>query len=170
MFSPVPPGAGKGIGAVIPNLLSYPGSVLVLDIKGENHAVTSRYRSVALGQSVYRLDPFNVMGEGSHSINWLDFLNHRCPSVVSRASALADLLVVHESAGSPHWNEAAQDLIKGLILYVCTLPPQDRNISTLRRILTTSEHELLSILKDMSVSNECFGLLSKTAHMYLAKS
>ena len=37
-----PTGAGKGIGAVIPNLLDCPGSVFVLDLKGENYAVTAR--------------------------------------------------------------------------------------------------------------------------------
>jgi type IV secretion system protein VirD4 len=37
-----PTGAGKGIGAVIPNLLTYPGSAFVLDLKGENFAVHSR--------------------------------------------------------------------------------------------------------------------------------
>ena len=37
-----PTGAGKGIGAVIPNLLTYPGSAFVLDLKGENYAVTAR--------------------------------------------------------------------------------------------------------------------------------
>ena len=39
-----PTGSGKGIGAVIPNLLDYPGSALVLDVKGENAAVTARAR------------------------------------------------------------------------------------------------------------------------------
>ncbi|MCB8878531.1 type IV secretory system conjugative DNA transfer family protein, partial [Acidisoma silvae] len=39
-----PTGAGKGIGAVIPNLLDYPGSAFVLDFKGENYAVTARAR------------------------------------------------------------------------------------------------------------------------------
>jgi hypothetical protein len=39
-----PTGAGKGIGAVIPNLLDYPGSAFVLDLKGENYAVTAHAR------------------------------------------------------------------------------------------------------------------------------
>src|SRR5262249_21643815 len=36
-----PTGSGKGVSAVIPNLLDYPGSVVVVDLKGENHAVTA---------------------------------------------------------------------------------------------------------------------------------
>jgi type IV secretory pathway TraG/TraD family ATPase VirD4 len=37
-----PDGAGKGIGAVIPNLLDYPGSAFVLGLKGENYALGIR--------------------------------------------------------------------------------------------------------------------------------
>ena len=40
-----PTGTGKGVGAVIPNLLTYEGSAIVLDIKGENYAVTARARA-----------------------------------------------------------------------------------------------------------------------------
>jgi type IV secretion system protein VirD4 len=50
---------------VIPNLLDYPGACVVLDIKGENYAVTSRYRRDVLGHDVYLLDPFGVTGARS---------------------------------------------------------------------------------------------------------
>ena len=39
-----PTRSGKGVGIVIPNLLSWPGSVVVLDIKHENHEITSGFR------------------------------------------------------------------------------------------------------------------------------
>ena len=52
-----PTGAGKGVGAVIPNLIDYPGSAFVLDLKGENFAVTARARRQA-GQYVFLIDPF----------------------------------------------------------------------------------------------------------------
>jgi hypothetical protein len=56
-----PTGAGKGVGAVIPNLLTYQGSAFVLDIKGENFRVTARARAemghdirlVALAASIF---------------------------------------------------------------------------------------------------------------------
>ena len=44
--------SGKGVGAIMPNLLSYPGSVVVTDPKGENYYVTARYRREELGQEV----------------------------------------------------------------------------------------------------------------------
>lgn len=40
-----PPRSGKGVGTIIPTLLSYPGSVLVYDVKGENFKETARHRS-----------------------------------------------------------------------------------------------------------------------------
>ncbi|MCV5950975.1 type IV secretory system conjugative DNA transfer family protein, partial [Escherichia coli] len=54
-----PTGSGKGIGAVIPNLLTYQGSALVFDPKGENAEVTGRRRR-EMGQSVHVIDPFGI--------------------------------------------------------------------------------------------------------------
>lgn len=51
-----PTGSGKGIGFVIPNLLTYKGSAVVLDVKGENYEKTARAR-VQMGQKVYRFSP-----------------------------------------------------------------------------------------------------------------
>lgn len=52
--------AGKGRGVIIPNLLSYPGSMIVIDPKGDLAAETARYRREQLGQSVYVIDPFDA--------------------------------------------------------------------------------------------------------------
>ncbi|MCY1741012.1 type IV secretory system conjugative DNA transfer family protein [Ensifer sp. SL37] len=51
-----PTGRGKGVGFVIPNLLSYKGSAVVLDVKGENFESTARFRK-SMGQTVYRFSP-----------------------------------------------------------------------------------------------------------------
>ena len=56
-----PTGAGKDLGAVIPNLLDYPGSAFVLDFKGKNYAVTAATRRAA-GQDVFLIDPFGITG------------------------------------------------------------------------------------------------------------
>ncbi len=52
--------SGKGRSAVIPNLLTWPGSALVIDPKGENAAVTARARR-QLGQKVHIVDPFKLL-------------------------------------------------------------------------------------------------------------
>jgi len=51
-----PTRAGKGVGFVIPNLLSFAGSVVVLDVKGENFEKTARLRALN-GDEVYRECP-----------------------------------------------------------------------------------------------------------------
>ncbi len=51
-----PTGRGKGVGFVIPNLLTYKGSAVVLDVKGENFRETSRFRAI-MGDKVFRFAP-----------------------------------------------------------------------------------------------------------------
>lgn len=52
-----PTRSGKGVAIVVPNLLSYRGSVVVLDIKRENFDLTSGFRAQH-GQAVYLFNPF----------------------------------------------------------------------------------------------------------------
>ncbi|GFE67215.1 type IV secretory system conjugative DNA transfer family protein [Litoreibacter roseus] len=53
-----PTRAGKGVGFVIPNLLSFAGSIVVLDVKGENFERTARLRALN-GDEVFRFSPFD---------------------------------------------------------------------------------------------------------------
>lgn len=67
-----PSGAGKGAGIVIPTLLTYWGSVIVLDPKGENFTKTARRRK-AMGDVIYRFDPYAADGR-THCYNPLDYV------------------------------------------------------------------------------------------------
>src|SRR3546814_11280374 len=53
--------AGKGVGVVIPNLLTWPDSVIVLDVKRENWGASAGYRARA-GQAVHLFDPLDAEG------------------------------------------------------------------------------------------------------------
>ncbi|MDV2358575.1 type IV secretory system conjugative DNA transfer family protein, partial [Vibrio cholerae] len=130
-----PTGAGKGVGAVIPNLLKYQGSSLVIDIKGENYAVTARTRR-EMGQAVHLVDPFGVVGGGS-SFNWLDRINPKSPDVVSESAALVEMLVVTDPNADQYWDDSAKDLLRGLVVYVASLPDELRNIGEVRKLLTS---------------------------------
>lgn len=55
--------SGKGRSVIIPNLLMYPGSMIVIDPKGENATITCRHRAEKLGQNVCVLDPFEITAE-----------------------------------------------------------------------------------------------------------
>lgn len=65
-----PTGAGKGVGFVYPNLLTFRGSSVTLDIKGENYRTTARQRE-AMGDRVYKFAPVSF-GEPSHRYNPLE--------------------------------------------------------------------------------------------------
>ncbi len=149
-----PTGAGKGVGGVIPNLLDYPGSAFVLDFKGENYAVTARAHR-ELGQHVILVDPFGITGNTGHALNWLDTLDPDSPDVVSRAAGLADMLVVVEgNDADSHWTDTARELLRGLLVYVATLPADRRTMAELRRIVTASERDLADTLDEMQADPE----------------
>lgn len=161
-----PTGSGKGIGAVIPNLLEYPGSALVLDVKGENAAVTARARR-AMGHQVFIVDPFNVAGGESHSFNLLDRLNLTDPNCISESAALADSLVIPEKPGeSNHFDEIAKNLIQGLMLYVVGLDdPARRNLGEVRQLLTADEDTLFNTMAAMSADETAaFGIPARAAN------
>src|ERR1700691_688015 len=58
MISVAPTRSGKGVSLIIPNLLTYGGSVLVVDPKGENCWVTAAHRRNVLKQKTVILDPW----------------------------------------------------------------------------------------------------------------
>lgn len=66
-----PTRSGKGVGLVLPTLLTWPHSVLVNDIKGENFALTSGYRK-AMGQKVMRFDPAGSMDRTVRDLSRFD--------------------------------------------------------------------------------------------------
>jgi type IV secretory pathway TraG/TraD family ATPase VirD4 len=149
-----PTGAGKGVGGVIPNLLDYPGSAFVLDFKGENYAVTARARR-ELGHQVILVDPFGITGNTGHALNWLDTLDPDSPDVVSRAAGLADMLIAVEGTeADSHWTDTARELLRGLLVYVATLPADRRTMAELRRIVTASADDLAATLGDMTADPE----------------
>jgi type IV secretory pathway TraG/TraD family ATPase VirD4 len=163
-----PTGAGKGIGAVIPNLLEYPGSAFVLDFKGEIHAVTASARR-ALGHDVILIDPFGVAGAPTHTLNWLDTLNLENPDVISRAAGLADMLVIVDGApGDSHWNDTARELLRGLLVHVAGLPGERRSMAELRRIVTAPEDDLAATLAEMMADpGRGHGVPARTAAAHL---
>lgn len=56
-----PTGRGKGVGFVIPNLLHFSGSAIVLDVKGENFAKTSVHRHKGMANKIWYFSPFDYV-------------------------------------------------------------------------------------------------------------
>ena len=154
--SPVSTSTGDriGVGAVTPGLLDYPGSAFVLDVNAEHYMCTAHARRTA-GQAVILVDPFNIVGTATHGLNWLDTPNSDDPDVINRAARLADILVSTEGADwESHWDAAARDLLRGLLLYVGSLSGERRSMAELRRIVTASEGDLANTLADMLAEPE----------------
>lgn len=165
-----PTGSGKGIGAVIPALLEYPGSMVVLDLKGENYAVTHRARQ-AMGHDVQVVDPFGVTGQHSAGFNWLDRLDPHDPDVVAESATLADMVIVPDPKAEQHWDELARNLLQGVMVHVAaSMPPERRHMGEVRRLLTGSDDNLIELLGEMAVSDAGFGVVSRAANSFIAKA
>lgn len=165
-----PTRSGKGIGAIIPALLEYPGSVICLDIKGENYAVTARRRR-ELGQLVHLVDPFGLTGGQVSRFNWLDMIDPASPDCVADSATLADLVVVRSGETSdPYWDDAASNLLQGLILHAATLPESHRSMAAVRAMLTLPEADFAEVLAAMSASPEGFGVVARAANTFMAKA
>ncbi len=166
-----PTRSGKGVGAIIPNLLTADRSVLCIDPKGENARITARARS-RFGP-VYVLDPFEISGQPSAAFNPLASLDPDSLDLAEDAALLADALV-HDppgQVGEAHWNEEAKALIAGLILHVvCTAAPEIRTLSAVRELLTSSTQEFRTILEIMQGSANAGGLVRRAANRHLGKS
>ena len=166
-----PTGAGKGVGAVIPNLLDYPGSAIVLDVKGENYAVSARARQ-ELGQAVFVVDPFHITGNQAHRFNWLDLLDPTSPDVVADSATLADMIVIPGKGDEGnYWDEAAKDFLQGVMVYVASLPdPGRRNMGEVRALLTADEDGFADLLAEMKDTRAGFGTVQRAANTLLSKA
>lgn len=114
-----PTRSGKGVSAIIPNLLTYEGSVLVIDPKGENAMVTRDARC-DMQQDVYVVDPWMITGSDVSRFNPLDWLELGDVDITENAMLLADALVVADGKGEAFWLEESKALLQGVILFVAT--------------------------------------------------
>lgn len=115
--------SGKGATASIPNLLTWPHSAVVVDIKGTHTIVTARYRREVLKQDVYIVDPFQVVVENSDGFNPLAVVEMDAPDVREQISTIGDALVVPTpNTRDPHWDEGAQTILNGSVDQLLTDP------------------------------------------------
>ena len=164
-----PTRSGKGVGTIIPNLLTANRSVVCIDPKGENALVTMRARE-AFGP-VHCLDPFGISGQASARYNPLDRLDAKSLDLAEDAMTLADALVFDEAETEAHWNEEAKALISGIILYVvCHDDAAHRNLTSVRDYLTLAPDDFTALLTVMQASDRAGGLIARAANRYLSKS
>src|SRR5450631_1272631 len=109
-----PTRSGKGVGQVIPTLLTWPGSVLVHDMKGENWQHTAGYRSQF--SNVMYFNPTDP----HHSAHFNPLLEVRADeNQIRDVQNIADQLVdPHGKGKETHWDRTADQFFLGVILQV----------------------------------------------------
>jgi type IV secretion system protein VirD4 len=161
ILSIAPTRSGKGVSLIIPNLLMYQGSVLVIDPKGENAWITAARRR-QLGQKTYIVDPWNEVnsiygskaGAGMEEksiagFNPLSILKAGSDDFVENLAYLADALIITQSTKDPFWDDSARELCAGLMAYVVENPAfaPRASLALVRKLLMRPNEELQRTIK-----------------------
>jgi len=108
--------SGKGISLILPTLLSWKESVLVLDIKGENYALSAGYRE-AMGQRVLRFEPASPTG--SVRYNPLAEVRIGTDYEISDCQNIALMVIDTDGKGLPdYWKEGGWEWLSATLLHV----------------------------------------------------
>jgi type IV secretion system protein VirD4 len=115
-----PTRSGKGVGLIVPTLLSWKQSVFVTDLKGELYELTAGWRHEYGHNKILRFEP--AAASGSCCFNPLDELRIGIEHEVGDVQNLALLIVDPDGKGlrsDSHWQKTAYSLLVGCILHMC---------------------------------------------------
>jgi len=163
--------SGKGVSSIIPNLLTWPGSLVVIDPKGEHAAVTARHRR-EMGQEVHVLDPLGITGLRGSRFNPLLWLDPQGKNFVEDTSLVADSIHMAQTTKEEIFfsNESKAWVAGDIMHMVTTEPPATRTLATLRAHLTGTKEEFEWLLDDMSGNTAAFGLAARAANRLRQKA
>jgi type IV secretion system protein VirD4 len=111
-----PTRSGKGVGVVIPNLLEYQGSIVVLDIKQENFDLTSGWRK-SQGQEIFLFNPF-AEDRRTHRWNPLSYISPDPAFRISDIQSIAAMLYPDGSGDQRFWSSQARNAFIAFTLYL----------------------------------------------------
>lgn len=139
-----PTRSGKGVGLVIPTLLTWPGSAIVHDIKGENWNLTAGYRS-KFGR-VLLFDPTNPCSAAYNPLLEV----RRGLSEVRDVQNIADVLVDPEGSleRRNHWDKTSYSLLVGAILHVL-YAERDKTLAGVAAFLSDPRRSIEATLSTM---------------------
>lgn len=154
-----PTRSGKGVSVVIPNLLEWDESAVVLDIKKECFDITSKYRKDILKQQVYLFNPFE---EETHCYNPLSYISMY--DTINRDNDLMDFAnMLYPLIGSDttvFFNQHAQNLFIGLCYLYHDLSSTQLGQEFLKENsleLEFSMYGILTLSQGFSLKSEEFG-------------
>lgn len=170
LLTVAPTRSGKGVSAVVPNLLTYQGSAVVIDPKGENARITAGRRGQGLGQAVHVVDPWEITGQPVACFNPLDWLKADDPDISENAMMLADSIVIPGTGKDRFWDEEAKALLMGFLLYVAldTREQAQRHLGRVRDIIVMAADPLKAVLIQMAESSNA--IVASTAARTASKA
>ncbi|MET0807191.1 MAG: type IV secretory system conjugative DNA transfer family protein, partial [Pseudoxanthomonas sp.] len=140
-----PTRSGKGVGIVIPNLLDYQESMVVLDIKQENFELTSGWRA-SQGQEIFLFNPF-AEDRRTHRWNPLSYVSEDPDFRISDLQSIAAMLYPDGADDQKFWVSQARNAFMAFALYLFEnqdalrnegAPPQMLEVPTLGAIYRLS--------------------------------
>ncbi|WP_421871863.1 conjugal transfer protein TraG [Nitratireductor rhodophyticola] len=139
-----PTRSGKGVGLVVPSLLTWPGSAIVHDIKGENWQLTAGYRS-RFGRALL-FDPTNAASAAYNPLLEV----RRGEWEVRDVQNVADVLVDPEGSleRRNHWEKTSHSLLVGAILHVL-YAERDKTLAGVAAFLSDPRRPIEITLKAM---------------------
>ena len=142
-----PTRSGKGVGLVIPTLLTWPGSAIVHDIKGENWTLTAGWRA-RFGR-VLLFDPTNAQSAAYNPLLEV----RRGEWEVRDVQNIADVLVDPEGALEKrnHWEKTSHSLLVGAILHVLYAEP-DKTLTGVANFLSDPKRSIRTTLDAMMIT------------------
>jgi len=139
-----PTRSGKGVGLVVPSLLTWPGSAIVHDIKGENWTLTAGFRA-GFGK-VLLFDPTNPESSAYNPLLEI----RRGVFEVRDVQNVADILVDPEGSldKRSHWEKTSHSLLVGTILHVLYAEP-DKTLAGVAAFLSDPQRTIEQTLDAM---------------------
>ena len=139
-----PTRSGKGVGLVVPTLLTWPGSCIVHDIKGENWTLTAGFRS--RHGRVLLFDPTNAKSSAYNPL--LEVRQGEWE--VRDVQNIADILVDPEGSLDKrnHWEKTSHSLLVGAILHVL-YAEKDKTLAGVANFLSDPRRPVEATLRSM---------------------
>lgn len=150
-----PTRTGKGTRIIQPSLLAYQGSMIVIDPKGENAAVTATQRALICEDRVHILNPWRVLhsellerGFTDARFNPLDVIAVGDPDAVGIAHTMAESICARSGdARNAYWEGSATAILTGVFLWLAHKAGgqggEKKTLARARQIITLPQEQLV---------------------------
>ncbi len=167
---------GKGTRVIVPTLLRYSGSAIVIDPKGENAAITARIRRQTLNSAVHVINPWGELADAFQergltpaTFNPLDVLLRADPNAVAVAQGLAGAVCPSPPSDKDRfWTGSAANVLTAVLLWITDQPGEQKTLARAREIVSLSRKDFTDrFLVPMAASSAFGGAIKEMVSPYL---